>query len=56
MKFLEMVKDKKIKHKVSHPHSKVQEVVTSFYWGRLPLEALGKDFYLAIGGGLGWMK
>ena len=25
MKLLEMVKDKKIKHNVSHPHSKVRE-------------------------------
>ena len=27
-----------------------------FLWQEFPLDTPSKDFYLAIGGGLGWMK
>ena len=35
---------------------KPQRVGTIFYGGSWPLKAPSKDFHLAIGGGLGWMK
>ena len=36
--------------------SNPQRVATIFYWGSWPLEAPSKDFHLAIGRGLVWMK
>ena len=39
-----------------HMGSKSQRVLTSFYRGSWLLKTPSKDFNLAIGGGLGWIK